>query len=233
MPATDSSSSSGHRPTPVIPLSPIRPQVLSPNASTPSTTPEGEISASSLAYFGKEADGTEDGGTATVTTSSATDAAGAQVYRLQTGTYDPDIATWEHATAVAETTNADPPNLAPTHGSQDYLWIVVASHDNQEQTTVAPTNYTTLTNSDGDGAANDVGLATARRTLTASSENPGTFTSADEKWIAATIAIPPPLGGGPAGPTAQAGFIFLWHMHDEAVAEVRRRRPPNLGYIGR
>jgi hypothetical protein len=85
-------------------------------------------------------------------------------------------------------TNSDPPNHAATNGTEDYLWIATRSGDSTTVATGAPTNYSNLQTIAG-GGTNGVSTNTAERSLTASSENPGTFTSATEQWVSWTLAI--------------------------------------------
>ncbi len=86
-------------------------------------------------------------------------------------------------------TNSNPPNLI-TSGTRDYLWIAARSGDSTVVATVAPTNFTNMITL----AANTTGGAStnaATRSFRASSQDPGTFTSATEQWVAWTIAVPP------------------------------------------
>ena len=94
------------------------------------------------------------------------------------------------AWANGSSTNSDPPNHTPPYGAQDYLWIAGRMGDAQVPATAAPASYSTLT---GVTHSNTAGACahTAERSLNASSENPGTFTSATEQWAAVTIAVPP------------------------------------------
>ncbi len=99
--------------------------------------------------------------------------------------------------------NRDPPNLAPSGGSADYLWVVGYSWDNSATVTLSAcsTNYTTNCASDVSGTASaiHVGLGASWRANTASSENPGTATlSATETWDALTVAVAPASGSPPA-----------------------------------
>lgn len=143
----------------------------------------------SVAY--KQADGTEDGGTETVTTSSAESSAHI-VYRI-TGHIDPVTQAPEVSTGAAGiSANPNPDSLAPTGGSKKYLWLAVAANDGSDTTTNFPTNYvngTSVTSGGGDLRCNAMG---AERQLIGSSENPGAFTiDGSEEWAAATIAIHP------------------------------------------
>jgi len=113
-----------------------------------------------------------------------------------------DTATPPEAATVAgpnDNTNAtpDPPNLAPTWGSAETLWLAASGAYQSNALSVAvsayPTNYTGGV--DYRRTANDVGTAFANRLLTAASENPGTYTLANGcRWIAATVALRPATG---------------------------------------
>lgn len=106
----------------------------------------------------------------------------------------------EAATNVqASSANHDPPNLAPSWGSADNLWLVTAAGGTSNYTTV-PANYGNSV-FDPSTALSDALIVCARRTLTASSENPGTFTNASNNGLTATIAVKPITG-------KSYGFIF-------------------------
>lgn len=142
------------------------------------------------------ADGSE-GASITVTTTPFV-ASAHNTYRItghDSGTSPPEIGTWvDDNTGV--NLSPDPPNLAPTGGSRDYLWIAVCGYTRNRTTDAYPTNYTggfyNLNT-----VANIAGVASATRALTASSDNPTAFTlSANTGWIANTMAIYPTGGGG-------------------------------------
>jgi len=153
-------------------------------------------SVGKLNGFYKIADGTEDGGTATWTTSTGTSAAW-QVIRVTSwhGTTPP-----EAATASGDATSANPPNLAPSFASEDILWIVAAGHAAASAAafTAAPTNYTNFANNGASSGGSAVSVASAYRELNAASEDPGTFTAGGSNrwWAAATIAVRPAATGG-------------------------------------
>lgn len=138
------------------------------------------------------ADGTE-GATISVGTSGLTKSCSV-AYRI-TGAVNPATQAPEAAaTSNTSASAANPPNLAPTGGSKDYLWLVVASNDGETALTTAPTNYTNFiaenTGVTGATSVNCV-MGTAERALTASSEDPGAFNSTSTAWSAVTIAIHP------------------------------------------
>ncbi len=90
---------------------------------------------------------------------------------------------------AASGTNTDPPNLTPSGGARDYLWIAARSNESTTVASAAPASFTNLTTATG--GASGASTATSERELNAASLNPGAFTSATEDAIAWTIAIPP------------------------------------------
>jgi len=162
----------------------------------------GGAAVGDLTVFEKVAAGTEAGTTPTWVSSAATTAAW-QVMRV-TGAHASTSS--EIATTSGDATNADPPALTPTGGSNDYLWIAVASNAATGDTTgftAAPTNYTGLLSSGASSGGSTVNVATATRQLTGTTEDPGTFTPASNRyWAAATVAVYPAAGGGGGGTTA-------------------------------
>lgn len=98
------------------------------------------------------------------------------------------------APPIVEITNgnsadADPPNN-DTGTSREYLWIATHSSDSTTTASAAPSGYSGLLTQTATGAQGAT-TATAYKTATASSENPGTFTSASDQWVAATVALGP------------------------------------------
>jgi len=101
------------------------------------------------------------------------------------------------ASVGGNSTNSDPPNLSGSYGNIDYLWIATRTGDASASTgaTDSPANYSSLINAyplTSAFAVSTTGAYTSasRRYLAASSEDPGTFTSATEQWAAWTIAVP-------------------------------------------
>ncbi len=92
------------------------------------------------------------------------------------------------AQTTGNSTNSDPPNL-DTGTSRNYLWLATATHDSTVVASAAPTNYSNLHTQAAAGTGG-ASTSTAERAATASSENPGTFTSNTEQWVSFTIAIP-------------------------------------------
>lgn len=151
--------------------------------------------------FYKIAAGTEAGTTPTYTASTGTTAVW-QTIRVTSwqGTTPP-----EAGTSSGDATAADPPNLTPSWGADDTLWLAIAGHAaiSAAAFTAAPTNYTGFQNNGASSGGSAASLASATRQLNAASENPGVFTAGGSNrfWAAATIAVRP-AGGTPPPPTA-------------------------------
>lgn len=132
--------------------------------------------------FAKVAVGDEDGTNVdfqALTASFAT----AHVYRIQAGTWAEVVSGIHVTSATGTTATPNPPNNVPLWGSDDNMWIAYAAKVSGT-ITAAPTNYTDLLRD----SSNLTG--SARRSLTASSEDPGTFGgSTSAATMAFTIAI--------------------------------------------
>jgi uncharacterized repeat protein (TIGR02543 family) len=144
-----------------------------------------------LSVYYKIAAGTEDDTTVNFVTETAEEAA-AQVYRITNwhGTTPPEIST--AVTGSGKT--PDPASLDPAGWDvADTLWLAVAGQDKgDEQPPTYPASYTdgisTLSSTGNEGCQTH----SARRVLTAASEDPGAFTiPANNKWVAFTIAVRP------------------------------------------
>lgn len=150
----------------------------------------------------KVADGTEDGGTVTLTTGTGTDPIAAQCYRIKNW-FGAIGGVEAAASAYAAASTVDPPSLTPTWGAADTLWIaaMVAGDDNAT-VSAYPSNYTNGVDTVAGDAINfSCSCGTARRELNASSENPGTFTLSElEGVVGYTIAVRPAAGGGGGTP---------------------------------
>lgn len=140
------------------------------------------------------ADETE-GASITITTGLSR-ASGHQSYRIS-GAEDPNTQEPEEGTIVSgSATSANVGSNTPTGGSKDYLWIswlglVFA------RTITAPTNYTTLLQSDASGEC-----ATCRRNLTAASEDPDTFDwSSTVEFRCVVVAVHPATPSSPLTPS--------------------------------
>jgi preprotein translocase subunit YajC len=144
-----------------------------------------------VSVYYKIAVGTEGGTTVNFVTSAAEEAA-AQVYMITNwhGTTPPEIST--AVTGSGKT--PDPASLDPVGWDvADTLWLAVAGQDKgDEQPPTYPASYTdgisTLSSTGNEGCQTH----SARRVLTAASEDPGAFTiPANNKWVAFTIAVRP------------------------------------------
>lgn len=93
------------------------------------------------------------------------------------------------SSAVGNSTNGDPPNVAITGSAQDCLCIAALCTDSQVVASVAPATYGSLTTK---AATNSSGasVSVADKSANATSDNPGVFTNTTEQWVAFTIAIP-------------------------------------------
>ncbi len=151
-------------------------------------------STATIHGFWRVADGSESA-TVDLTTTTSTRVA-AVVYRTDASTSTPP----EAATAGAANSNTpDPPSLAPTGGSQDYLWFALFASSHGRITSAVPASYGgSQTAGDNSGTATHIGIGVAHRALTAASEDPGTFTTTGtgvEETIAATVAVYPATSG--------------------------------------
>lgn len=168
----------------------------SPTFTTPSGWTEiandvGPSTFARMAIYAKVADGTEDGTTVDVATSSA-DTGAAQVRRV-TGWYG-SLSGVEAQVATGDQTNPDPPSITPSWGALDTLFIEwIGASDDDETVSAYSTNYSDGTDTIS-GAGVDAGaeIASAYRQLNATSEDPAAVTlSGLESWVAATVAIRP------------------------------------------
>lgn len=175
------------------------------NAGTWNTIPTGwtELDAQlgggsvgELTVFYKIADGTENGTTPTWIASTGTSAAWL-VLRITDwhGTTPPEL-----AKTSGDATNANPPTVTASWGSDDNLFIAVAS--NAATTggfTAAPTNYTNLQSNGASSGGAEVSVAFAIRKLAAASDDPGTFTpNSNRFWAAMTIVVRPEGAAAPS-----------------------------------
>lgn len=133
--------------------------------------------------FYKVATGSE-GATVSITTGTSFRSAHA-TYQISDYSGNPQASTG----ASGITGNPNPDTLTPSGGSQDYLWIVCGTCRSQTFSS-APTNYTNLVTI---ATSSQVAVGTARRSLNASSEDPGNFTitGGDNEWTAVTVAVSP------------------------------------------
>ncbi|MEQ1844160.1 MAG: hypothetical protein ABL983_01115 [Nitrospira sp.] len=106
--------------------------------------------------------------------------------------------TGQHASTAPEagtaasgaSVNPDPPNLAPSWGAEDTLWIAFEGNTAARTTSVYPYADNNLTVPTSSGA--NATIAYCEQSVNASSSDPGTFTiSVSENWGAQTVAIRP------------------------------------------
>jgi hypothetical protein len=122
------------------------------------------------------------------------------------------IATAPEAAAVStgNTTAPDPPSLNPAGwATEESLWIAVAGTHNPTNFTAAPADYTDLLNTN-DAGTGSIALGSARRVLSTGTEDPGVFTTANQRhYVATTIAVRPGASGGAAVTgVADGTFVF-------------------------
>lgn len=86
-------------------------------------------------------------------------------------------------------TNSNPPSLN-MGTSRNHLWVATRSGDSTVVASAAPSSYGNLQTQAAAGTGG-ASTNTAERSVAGSSEDPGTFTSANEQWVSFTIGIPP------------------------------------------
>lgn len=142
------------------------------------------------AVYYKVAAGTEGGTTVDFATGTA-ERMMAQIVRVQAGTYSgaPEATSTQ---SQIVTTTPDPPNLAPSWGTANTLWIAMAAIDGNRTVSVYPLpNNQVRTANVGTGTA-FVTLASCSDNLNAASLDPGTFTiTASSTYAAFTIGVRP------------------------------------------
>lgn len=143
------------------------------------------VDVGALGIAWRAADGSE--GASVSVTSSTSNSGACSSYRI-TGA---DTTAGAEATAgtSTSTTNPDPPSLAPSWGSADVLWFAYTTRSNTTVPTSFPTNYSLGQISQNNSAGN-TSLHSCARQLTASSEDPGTFSfSTSSASLPATVAV--------------------------------------------
>ena len=147
------------------------------------------------------------------------------------GTTPPEITTGVNGSSI----NPDPPNSTPSWGSAtNNIWVAVGAADQSATTqtfTGFPASYglNNVTSDNTIGGATSAGIVgMAARLLTASSENPGTFTmDATETWLAYTIAVRPVTGGSHTGDVylLESGGGFGYLLEDGSGALLLEQQP--------
>lgn len=126
------------------------------------------------------------GDTATITVPSSSPG-GVTTYQISG--WDGVIADIGYAGA-AVSAPVNPPALTMA-STKDFLWFAAATQGGFSAPSAAPTNYTNLVN-----AGTSAGfLGTARRNLTASSDDPGAFSGGSGTAVGATVAVTPTAAG--------------------------------------
>lgn len=128
-------------------------------------------------------------------TTSTSERSGFTVYRITGwhGTTAPEAGT----AGIATSSTPDPPSLSPSWGAEDTLWFSAVGIDmalNDGDVTAYPSSYTNG-RQDGFSVAGGSITATARRTVNATSEDPGTFTlNGSRVHVVNTVAVRPSAG---------------------------------------
>ena len=142
----------------------------------------------------KKAVGNEDGTTITVETGSSEESVHI-AYAIQNAE-DPNVMPPEASLeSSGNNHNPDPASLSPLGGSKSYLWFAFYGCDDDDVAESYPSTYTNnreTYESSSDSGTCAIGAAT--RNYFASSDNPSTFTIANEQWEAATVALYPLSG---------------------------------------
>lgn len=108
------------------------------------------------------------------------------------------------AVASGSAPNYPPPALTPSLGLADYLWVACAASGwGSDWATAGPLGFTDFVNRQAGTASSSGNIATAELKDSVSSKLPGPFTSVDQDYATATIAIP-----GLAGSSADNGAIL-------------------------
>ena len=149
------------------------------------------------AIFGIVADGSEDAGTATYTTSSITQSASIAVVISGWGGSISDV---EVSTGSAATTaSPDPDSITASWGSDTNLFIASAhARRGDRAVTGYPTNYTSNQIAvDTTTASGGASIGLASRAVTAATEDPATFSLVSSTGTAAfTTVVKPAAAGG-------------------------------------
>lgn len=163
--------------------------ITDPTGWSPLTTLDDD---DQVVIYGRIADGSE-GATATVTLGTAQRATAItwRVTGARNGLTTSEIAI--SSAVVASVATPNPPPLTPSWGSEENLWVAVSFwFDSNYVFSSYPTNYTVAQfNQNTGSSSNSNGIMIAGRLLTASSEDPGTFTvsSAAKQNATYTLAI--------------------------------------------
>jgi hypothetical protein len=163
-----------------------------PNGSA--TSGSGGVTGS---IFAKVATGSEGGSSVNFATSNSQSVSW-QIYRILAANWYGDLTNGVAAAhgSGASTTTPDPPALDPPNwDTESALWIAYVAGSSYTSVTSSPTNYGTATHNNSGTTTGDASTSTATRSLSASSEDPGTFTMSGtaQASVPFTVAIRPPL----------------------------------------
>src|SRR6185369_13158758 len=166
----------------------------------------------------KIAVGNEDGTSVNFATSADQQAA-AQVYGIDADTWTGTLS--DVVAGVASTGNSttiNPPALTPSWGSDMTLWLTAAGHGREFALTSSPPNYSNTERSNSSTATGNCTTLSARRELTAASDDPGNFVIASAfQWVAQTIAVRPRANTGVKRKTVVAAHFERALPFDELV----------------
>jgi len=156
--------------------------------------------------WAKVAAGTEGGTTVNFQTSNNQSVA-ARVYRILAANWYGDLT---NGVAVASgsgatTQNPNPPSLDPANWDTEAdLWIAYAAGSVYQSITSCPTNYGSSVHSNSGTTTGDASVSVCTRSLSASSDDPGTFTmNASQSGVPFTVAVRPPLAYASGGSQIQ------------------------------
>jgi hypothetical protein len=184
---------------------------------------QADASDDTLGIAWRKADGTEDGGTVTVT-GTVSGRFAALAWAIQDAA-DPTVTAPTVSTVASGfAITADPPSLN-AGSAKDYLWFSIGSAEGENTFSSYSANYTLGQLNNNSGAAGSVALnariAGSARQLNIQTEDPGvvTWTGADDQWMAVTVAV------HPAPPTGFKDAVFRTKVRatvwKDAVARIR------------
>lgn len=170
------------------------------NTPTGWTAVFNQINSNTHALFAKVADGTEGGGTVTVSKTGGLNRSPVFMVHRVTGSFSGTLSDIEADTATGASANPDGPSFSPSYGGGDHLWF--SSYGTDLGTTVSayPTNYD---NTQADVNTTDCNGGVASRQLSSATDDPGAFTitggGAGSEWVCATVAVRGTVAGGHGG----------------------------------
>jgi hypothetical protein len=149
----------------------------------------GTGSLRSLAAFYKVSNGSEGASLALTLTGALGGFKSSTAYQINGQNGNPEAGT----TATGTSSAPNPPNLAPSWGSANTLFIALcAQADGALTAQTAPTNYGSIIQDTTTASGVDnPRTASAVRNLAASSDDPGAFGASVATWAANTIAVRP------------------------------------------